>query len=397
MNLQRMIRTLLKIVSVIGILLLTGCWDRTEVNDLGLITGVAIDRVNSNQIELSLQIFTPRLSIGGTGEIGKAGIGSDNAMVYSSKGTNIAEALSHLQEKMSRKLFWGHTEVFIFGESEAKHGISDDIDFFIRAPQPRESAYIYVSEGKAQEALEMHAILERNTSEAYRELAKKKTAMSVTLIELMQMINSDSNSAALPWIKKNSQETMQSTTISYRVGTAVFKGDRMVTVLGESSTRGVLWLRNEIQNAVLTVTPDGADGPVSVRLLKSKTTLKPHIEGNDWSVTVRINTSSYAVQNASSKYLMKSEAIDHQVEEALNTYIEHRVLDALRRVQIGLDIDIFDFAGEFRRAFPKEWHRKRYQWDAIYPKINVKIETYSELLRPGLSDMNPKHQRVMTQ
>ena len=37
--------------------LLSGCWDRVEVNDLAIVTAAVIDKKDDNQIELSNQIL----------------------------------------------------------------------------------------------------------------------------------------------------------------------------------------------------------------------------------------------------------------------------------------------------------------------------------------------------
>ncbi|MEH6996427.1 Ger(x)C family spore germination protein, partial [Neobacillus drentensis] len=69
-----------------SILFVTGCWDRTEVNDLAIVTAAAIDKKENNQIELSLQLFIPKsLSMGG-GQGGGGGGGGQMTVAASHKG-----------------------------------------------------------------------------------------------------------------------------------------------------------------------------------------------------------------------------------------------------------------------------------------------------------------------
>lgn len=42
--------------------LVGGCWDRTEVNDLGLIMAAGLDLADNGNVELSVQVFTPSQS-----------------------------------------------------------------------------------------------------------------------------------------------------------------------------------------------------------------------------------------------------------------------------------------------------------------------------------------------
>lgn len=47
--------------------LLTSCWDRTEVNDLALVTAVGIDKKNEKTFELTVEMNIPRALSGGGG------------------------------------------------------------------------------------------------------------------------------------------------------------------------------------------------------------------------------------------------------------------------------------------------------------------------------------------
>ena len=97
---------------------LAGCWDRKEINDLALVTAAGIDKTDEEMIELSVQVFVPRS--GGGGQLGQTGgTGSGpQSLVRSAAGKTVAEAMARLQERIPRTIFWGHTEVFIFGEAK---------------------------------------------------------------------------------------------------------------------------------------------------------------------------------------------------------------------------------------------------------------------------------------
>lgn len=48
------------ILLIVMIPLLTSCWGRTEVIDIALVTGIAIDKGENKNILLSLQIAVPK-------------------------------------------------------------------------------------------------------------------------------------------------------------------------------------------------------------------------------------------------------------------------------------------------------------------------------------------------
>ena len=51
-----------------SLLLLSGCWDRVEVDKLSIVTAAAIDKTDNNQIELSIQVFIPKTFTSGGGQ-----------------------------------------------------------------------------------------------------------------------------------------------------------------------------------------------------------------------------------------------------------------------------------------------------------------------------------------
>ena len=136
--------------------LVSGCWDRVEINDLAIVTAAAIEKKENDQIELSIQVFVPKSLSSGGGQ-GGAGGGSKITYTASETGKNIADALSKIQGKFPREIFWGQCKVFIFGEKVAKEGIQEQMDFLLRHPEPRGRAYVYISEGKAKPILEIRA------------------------------------------------------------------------------------------------------------------------------------------------------------------------------------------------------------------------------------------------
>src|SRR5690625_7360160 len=57
---------------------LTGCWGRNEVEDLGFVLGIGIDKAgdeNSDHLRLTVAVAIPQALAGGGGEVGAGGQG----------------------------------------------------------------------------------------------------------------------------------------------------------------------------------------------------------------------------------------------------------------------------------------------------------------------------------
>ncbi|GHH99427.1 Ger(x)C family spore germination protein [Neobacillus kokaensis] len=380
-SLKRAVNLMLTFSICLLTLFLTGCWDRVEINDLALVMATGLDKANDNNIELSVQLAIPKAMGGGQGMVGGHG-GDKPTIVEKATGKTIFEAMSRLQEKVSRRIFWGHNEVIIIGEKLAREGIQRHIDFFTRHPSPRERSFVFVAKGKAIDTLKVIPDLERSSAEITRELANFKIGMSVTLKELVQMLIGNTRAAALPWIEVEREPENK---MGLRVnGTAVFKKDKMVGRINDKVTRGVLWLRNEIKLSAVTFEPKGAEGQISFNLLRSHTELIPKIENGKWKITAKVVTEDDVVENETKLNLMNPKIVK-EIEKQLEQEIDDRILMTVKLVQEEMEADIFGFADAFYRHYPDQWSKVKDQWDEKFPEVEVDIKSNAYIRRPGMS------------
>ncbi|MGI2795214.1 Ger(x)C family spore germination protein [Bacillus cytotoxicus] len=383
---RNIINVFLILLFLLASFLLCGCWDRREVNDTALVLGTGIDKEKGKNIRLTVQILVPRAVKGGQSEAGGGSGGGSQILVRSAIGENMADAASKLQAKFSRKLFWGHCKIYIFSKKFAKEGdIHKQIDFLLRHPEPRERAYLFVSDGEAIDLLKLQPPLESYVGEALRKLSELNIGINVTVIDFEQMLISEAGVALLPLIKKlppvsrkNKDETM-----AIVVGTAVFKKDKMIGRMNTKVTRGILWLRNEIQESVVTVNPKKGES-ISLDPVRQKTKLLPTIENGKWKIVAKVQSEGTIVQNGS-RFDIMSPNIVKKVEKELEKDIKQYMNLALKQVKKEMNVDAFGFADAFHRKYPKEWDKVKHRWDKLLPQVDVKIVMKTRVRRPGLS------------
>lgn len=368
--------------------LVTGCWDRTEVNDLALIMGAGMDTAPNGKVELSVQVYTPnQTSTSGGGEMTNSGNEGDMVIVKSAVGTDLADAAQRLQEEMPRKVFWGHSEVFIVGEELAKRGIMDQVDFLFRHPQPREHAYFFISKGRAKSILSINTRMERDSAETLRELTVLAGGMGVTLKDLGGMLAGRSKAIIVPLIEKK-EESGQSNAYPYINGAAVLMKGKMEGEYQGEVKRYVQIIRNELESTTVTFPVQeskGEDGGVmSVRLIKCHTKLIPLIRRNQWSVMIRIEGEASVLQNESHVNVMLPQEMP-RLEQQLNKEIESKVKETFRQIQDETGADVFGTADAFWHKYPKRWTKEQARWDEIFPEISVYAHSGVHIISPGFS------------
>jgi spore germination protein KC len=374
------------------ILLLAGCWDRTEVNDLAIILATGVDLSKKEAIELSVQVFIPKPAEGGQQGGGASESNSSQTLVRSAEGVTIADAMSRLQEKLTRRIFWGQNEVLVIGDKLAKKGIRDQIDFWMRHTEPRERADVFVSMDSAKEVLESMPELERDSAKQLRKLVDSQLGVKVTVKNLSEMLSGEAGAAIIPWVAKLSPSNLgvnKGKNIPFIQGAAVLRGDKMVGWLSDKETRGILWPRNEMESGIITIRTNGESGYVSLNLLRSNNQLIPKITNGKWSIRVKTDADLEVIQNTSNLSLLHSKSLK-EVERKVVQEIEDREKLALSKAQKKLNADIFGFAEAFQRKYPRIWRRKSSEWNDIFRKVDITFETKVNIIRTGLENEKAK-------
>jgi len=365
-------------------ILLTGCWDRKEVNDMAVVLGAALDKEEGENIKLTLQILIPRAV--SSGQTGGGGGGGRQVLTRSAIGENLADAASKLQTKFPRKIFWGHCKIFIFGKKLAESGdVHKQIDFLLRHSEPRERVYLFVSDGDAEEILELQPPLEPYPGEVLRKLTELHIGVKTTVLDFAQMLTGDAGTAVLPLIQKltPSHGEKQEETIANIVGTAIFKRDKMIGQIDTKVTRGLMWLRNETEATAVTIDLKKGE-TITLDPIRETTKFLPTIKDGNWKILVNITSEGTIVQNASNLDVM-SPIITRKVEKSLEKEIKQRLNLSLEQVKQEMNADAFGFADAFHRKYPKEWEKVKNHWDDILPNVEVKINIKTRVRRPGLS------------
>ncbi|WP_018130588.1 Ger(x)C family spore germination protein [Effusibacillus pohliae] len=390
-KIRRVIQTL---VLCLAMLPVAGCWDRRELNDVLLVVGAGLDR-KKDEIELSVQFVLPRATGGGQQSLREGGGGggglTGTTLVKSATGVTIADAMARLQKKFSRRIFWGHMKVLVIGEDLARQGIDHYLDFMARHPESRLRTFLFVSRGKARDILDVFQPLESYSAEQARELAKLGVGMKATAKDLLQMLRGEAGAAALPVLKispaKVGDESDQQPTVTLD-GTAIFKKDKLVGIIGDEETRGVLWIRNEIKRAIVTIEPKEADGRVALEMIHFRTELIPEIDNQKWTITVKAVAEDDVAENTTVLNVMDEDVIKLLEKEAEQDLAD-RIRKALQRVQQEMKVDVLGFAAAFNRKYPKEWEAVKDRWDEVFSSVQAQVQTKVYIRRPGTSSVPP--------
>jgi len=106
------------IISLVFLIICGGCWNKVELNDFAIVTGIAIDyKEGEYEVSLLISNSTKGSSDGSNSEIQTA--------IYSDKGKSMYDAIKQIGLSSSKELYIEHVSILIVSEDVAKNGLNN--------------------------------------------------------------------------------------------------------------------------------------------------------------------------------------------------------------------------------------------------------------------------------
>lgn len=360
-------------------LLLTGCWNRMELNEIGLISALCIDRSEEGWI-VTYQFINPSAISAGTGGASKAGGGESPVHVFSSEGPTLREAIDVSYTESPRRLYFPHADVLVLGKEAARKSITDVIDFYWRNTYLRENVSVMITEGQASEMLKQLIPPERLPGTAMAHISRQTDHFnsnfpSIKMYELTRSLDSQSGVAGVPQVEVvgESQSRIESMDQLHKTSTpakvritelAVFRKDRSVGTLTRNESIGISWLTDKIRISALSITCPGSNKGTekfSFQTFPAKTKTRVRKEADGFTMLVSVKakgriSESNCPENLAN--LSNLRAAEKEIEEVIKDYMS-KGWEASKRLQA----DLPHFADQIHRKYPKEWSKIKDQWE----------------------------------
>lgn len=363
------------------LLLLTGCWDRREINDVAFVLAGGADKEGDNiRISVLIPLTGNMGSMGGGGGSG----GQKPFTVKTELGKTVSEAVSKLQNRLPRHLFFGHRRVIIIGEELARtEGIETILDAITRTPEKRLSTFIAISEGKAHDLLNADIRLERFSAESLREELQSETSADINLMEIIGKLITVGEDAYFPYVQKvktaiKGQESEDIRSESF----ALFHNGRMTGKLEGKTAVGFRLLNQYIRNYDETIKLDGKYSTVTINQVK--TSIKPIMKNDELSYRIHfmVKVSMDEDLNLERNYDYSEQR--KQIEQIIAQQMADNINLAINKMQQN-NSDAIGFGLQAYRAYPHIWNTKyRKEWDALFPKIKFEVTGDANLFRLGM-------------
>ncbi|PYI51927.1 Ger(x)C family spore germination protein [Paenibacillus flagellatus] len=370
------------VMAVVPLLLSTGCWNRIELNDRAFVTAIYLDSGENGDYELSLGFPLPNRLGKGT-QSGGGGEGNPYTIVTKS-GKTIPMAYQSIRSDMSREIAWGHTRVLVIGWETAKRGVGPVLEFLARLPAFHTKTYVLVARGKARDTSGLTPVFERFPAEVLREYSQRRVALRATLKDFYEAQSfGGATVASMLTIgeKKMLSEKGQASPWAGTDGAVLFSDSRVAGTLDKQETRGAMWIKGEMERAVISI-PSPTDGkPMSFSVVSAQTKTKPLLRDESISFRIRIEADAYLVSSESA-IDVTSPAEMAKLEKTLADQVAGRIRSALDKTQ-KLGVDSFQFAQRLEWRYPKTWTAVRDRWPDLYRNMKFDVKASIRVKHPG--------------
>jgi spore germination protein KC len=367
--------------------LLSGCYDRRELDTLGIVVGTAIDKAERDgETKLTLQIANVSGPQSDKAKPSKGtGMGSQSHINITGTGKSIDQIIRNTVHRISRRAYMPHNQVIVFGEDFAKEGVRDSLDFFARAPEARMTLNIFVAKGMAADILAVEPEFGHMSGSELVKTLKQQVVTSeapiVTEFEFIKTILSSTTAPVAPLVYAVESDGKKEL---YVGGCAVFKGQKMVGELNEKETRGLLWVTGKVKAGIQNVEVLGVRTSMEIRRAKSK--IKPELS-EDGAIRMKIRVESLVgLGDQTGDINVVAPENNMILLSETERFTKNEIQSALKKSK-ELNADIFGFGEYISRKYPAEWKTLEGKWDELYRKIEVDLDIHVKSDGSGRSVM----------
>lgn len=385
-----------KIILLLSLIfLLSGCWDKRELNELAIMMALGIDK-SDDGYNVTAQVAVPsELSSNG-------GPGHSQIVLFQSTGKTVEDALRKLTKEVPRIIYLGHLQMLIFGESLAEEGIGKALDFMSRNWEVRADYYVVIAkDNTAKNILNIQTPLDNLPSNYMFNTLKiaEENNSTTTGIKLSDFIGDLERRGKEPVLtgivitgdekSGSSRQNLESISSPARIkydGLAIFKEDKLIGWLDEYYSRGYNGITNHVKRAISTIScPKEGEGKITMEIenFQSKVTGKTLNSSPEIAIKIEIIANVGALECSID---VKKEKTIKEIEKVFEKEIKDNIGNTIKTIQNDFNSDVLGFGATMYKHDPKEWKKVKDNWEEEFPNLQVKIDVNVRIEHLGAVD-----------
>ncbi|MFE4706210.1 Ger(x)C family spore germination protein [Peribacillus simplex] len=375
-------------------LLISGCSNYRELNELGVIIGMGIDHNDdpNNPYKVTYQVINPS-GLSQTSTSGGKGLAVIN---YTVTAKTLVEAYSKASAIIPRENNFSHLSLIIIGEELARNGLDLLFDAVDRGKHQRVSVPIFIARGKTAEYL-LGVIEPLETTPGKNIISTTKSEQSdygstneVLLYEFISALMSEGKDVSLPGIsiRNDSKEAKQisnfeTTSPAYieAKGLALFRKGKMVRWLDRETARSVQFVTSDIKRTDVVI-PCSEKGVVTITAIRVKSKMKTKIHHEKPVIYTNLNVMGEMMQT-SCDLDMSDPKLLSEFERKLENELKKQIKRTISITQKEKS-DVFGFGDALSRTNPDYWRLHKKNWDNLFSDAEISMKVNVDIINSGM-------------
>jgi spore germination protein len=381
-----------------SLLLLTGCWSNLEIEDLGIVTGLALDKATESQIEEELKKqgggYSKKELITSTYQIATPSSSSEQASKGGKPYKNISEtgdSLIQLVREISLRRnappIGHHLKVIIINEELARsYSLEQLLDFPLRDNDIRPSCLVLISKGQASNTLESNDPVEipsfRLIGIVDNEYRTSRILPPISLAKLTSKMQSGSSFLLQNVIPSRGEVKF--------AGAAVIEGktNRLLGFLNEEELDGLTWLTGKGKGGLVKTFDVETKQPILYEVESMKSNIIPHVKGSNISFDVKIESEGRISENWVTSEKTPEKTFIKRAEKSTEDEVYRLVNLVIKKMQEDYQVDVAGFGNEIRIKYPKLWVNIKKDWDKTFSEVQINSTVNITITDYGTSEIS---------
>ncbi|GAA0351884.1 Ger(x)C family spore germination protein [Bacillus horti] len=364
--------------SILCLCLLGGCWDRTEIEDIGFLLAVGLDPIEDQdqdeetseerKVEIGKhdreRMFRTTFQVALPKSLqNEDGNGMKSYINITTTGMTNLKISRNTVTRNNKQNNAEHLQTIIINEQLAKKGmIAHLVDLYLRDHEMRRRVHILISRGEAKTLLEQKLQVEEIPAIAIKNINENYTAALQMLkyVEIGELSSKlvRSESYVLPRISSEGGADFKI------AGGAVFDGKTNIMLgwLSETDVEGYNWIMGEANNGVLEVEFEkDANFVFEAFTMSSTISYEKRNENNHFTVSISVEGT---FGESWLDHIPMSINVLNKLELAVERKIKEQVTAIIQKMQTDYHHDIFGFGQKIKQEENSYWLEIKENWDA---------------------------------
>ncbi|RID85345.1 Ger(x)C family spore germination protein [Peribacillus asahii] len=380
-----------------GLALTSGCWSKKELTDIAFVSALGIDKNEEGKYVGTIQLINPGNVAGG---LQGGGGEAPSITTYSSTGDNIVEMSRRASTKISRRLYYSHTNLLVINEELAKEeGIINILDAFDRDPEFRTTATIIIAhDSKAADIVNTLTGVDKIPANKVIKTLKITEQrwgehMEVSIQEGIKNLISPGKEPVITGFRMTGNteqgkklENIQQSAVEENIqadGLAVFKDGKLVDWFQGETARGVTWILDKIKVTDINISWEGEQEAVAYEVLRQKTKVSANMKNGQPKISIHVDAEG-DIGEVMVPVDLTDPSVLLNIEKTVEKKIQKEINDAIQRAQKN-QTDIFGFGEAVHRSDPKAWKKLKQDWNNVhFPQLKADVTVEAFVRRTGL-------------